>query len=115
MLELLVAGKVQTVGGGVHAEGGDGTRGRIGMFGEEELRARFTRRIEILRVKRLSSAEVGPSVPKAGLDAPQNIRSPPHRPTAAVVVAIVRDVELAIWSKRKAERVAKAPGDLLQV
>src|SRR5690349_17083419 len=56
---------------------------------------------------------VGPAIPSARLELPQDLGRAEHGPAAARVVTVVGDVD-AVGALRDAERIAETPGDELE-
>src|SRR3954451_18509139 len=83
------------------------------MAREQKLWLRFSGWLKIRLVQRLPRTEVGPTVPRPGVDFEHRIACPPDRPTSAIVITVVGHVEFAIWCEGQAEWIAKAPSNQL--
>src|SRR3954470_16106544 len=81
------------------------------MLGKNELELVLARRAKVRIAHAAFAGIVGPAIPGARLHAPQEIRGPPYRAAAAIVVRVVGDVELAVGRERETERIAEAPRD----
>src|SRR5437764_13097915 len=64
--------------------------------------------------QRRPAAKIRPPIPGSFLDRPQKVRRAPHRPAAAIIIAVVSDKKL-LPKERQPKRIAQTPGNQLRL